>query len=145
MEIDKVIDCDVLPMVPEGWRLKSHAWHRPAECSLGALKLHLSWSQKRNEVVSGRYARREVLLNNPANASVLDFLLQNPELIPPEWDLDEEGKKTITFWGTEYFNKEGKICARRLRKIGAKYVSDYVELDSFFGEHDYALVINPVA
>jgi len=90
----KLIDCDVSPLCPRGWIVIEHKKD-------GLIKFDLSL-RKGWPVL---------------NASVLDYLLYNPELIP-----EERKGKANPFWGTIYYHcSDGRLGVRCLYWDGSKW------------------------
>ncbi len=98
------------PAVPDGWSVESHAFHPPFKWTPDAVTLHFEDEQVRRGGINAGILRRR-LGNRPAlNASVLDFLLERPQLIPTSWR-----SAIVHFWGTVYRDPAGHRCVRHLR------------------------------
>jgi len=133
-----IIDCDVDPIVPNGWRILEEdqlidrvrgqlLWDQ------AMVRLQFSTNQEDGSVLDGIKFRDELELENDPvlSANVLDFLLENPHLIPSEWKKDAN-KKTlyIFFWGTLYRSSNDGLYVRCLFFGGGKWRSNYYLVDS---------------
>lgn len=118
--MNKRIDCDAEPFVPEGWTVLEHSKGGILEWDSGKALLFTCAEQKDVLPVAADEVHAQVLrVGVPVmNANVLDHLLQNPELIPitPErmkkWDC--VCGAAILFWGTLYLNEDGETVVRGL-------------------------------
>ncbi len=114
--IRHIIDCDLAPQVPYGWKVESHKPGGKLEWNAGNIQLYLSPHQQGENYLEGNKLRKE-LENKPVlNANVLDYLLDHPSLIPAEW----KGKR-IYFWGTVYRGSRGGLCVRCLGWGGLRF------------------------
>lgn len=119
MNTSVVIDCDSNPEVPEGLYVRNHKKGGQLEFDGRKVLLHRAPGQNyktENGVVSEQvtlgpymYAHIRDRCIKVLNANVLDFLLQNPDLIPEEW----KGQK-VFFWGTTYGGEDFLIAVRFL-------------------------------
>jgi len=116
-----VIDCDAMPHCPKGWRIEE-ADQLPGrvrgslEWDHAAVDLHLDPSQMDGGRIQG-HKLKERLANEPVlPATVLDYLLANPTLIPEDWKKDDDAGNTryIFFWGSIYRNSDGGLLVRYL-------------------------------
>jgi hypothetical protein len=100
------LDTSKQPMIPEGWSIESHK-------SLGKidpLKLNLYLSKKQKTgYTTGGDLRKELEDKPVLNATVLDYLLKHPKLIPEDWK-----GKYVYFWGTIYRDSDGSLYVRFL-------------------------------
>jgi len=79
------------------------------------VELHLEPEQK-EDVIKGKELHKR-LQNKPVlNATVLEYLFENQELIPEEWK-----GKYIYFWGTIYRGSSGSLCVRYLYFRGGQW------------------------
>lgn len=132
--IEHLIDCDVAPVIPEGWSIEEH---RPGgQFSFNATKveLYLTKKQTKNPVV-GNDLQKELKGKAVLNANVLDYLLAHPELIPEDWK-----GKYVFFWGTIYRNANGSLYVRYLGWSGRQWYWDYLWLGSNF-HSDYPAAV----
>lgn len=120
-----LIDCDAAPFVPPGWTVEEHKkgglwkWNP-------RLRLHLLEKQEDGDMKGA--VLRISLANLPTlNANVLDYLLDNPDLIPDEWR-----GKYICFWGTVYRHPHGYLFIRYLRWDGLRWGWDGYWLEDCF-------------
>lgn len=88
----RLIDCNILPFIPEGYKVHEHKKGGQFE-----------WNPQ-NIALSG-----ENISDKALNANVLDYLLENPHLIPEEWK-----DKYVFFPGTIYLRSTGQKCIRCL-------------------------------
>lgn len=95
------------PIIPKGydWKVEKHEKH--GKIDLSKLELHLEPEQKKGYIKGEVLAER--MKGKGLNANVLDFLLENLELIPESWK-----GKYVYFWGTIYRDPDGDLCVRCL-------------------------------
>ncbi len=143
-ELQHPIDCDAPPYLPDGWSLnpedqlpglvKGEVNFDPAK-----IQFYLDEDQKTGSVVGTELAKRlseKSLL--PAN--VLDYLLANPELVPEEWKVDEQGNaRYINFW-TVYRLSDGRLCVRYLYWRDGQWRWLYFALAFEFNDQDPAVL-----
>ena len=124
--IERLIDCDSAPFVPNGWTVEEHKKGGMLKFYPAMISLYLSKKQKKGTI--GGHDLRKELANKPVmNANVLDYLLAHPELIPEEWK-----GEYIFFWGTIYRSSDGDLYVRYLDWFGSKWNWDYDWLDNDF-------------
>ncbi len=119
-----LIDLGVTPFNPYGWRVEEHTTGGLVEWNPGNVALYLSVSQSDGKSIVGRELRRELTGRPVFNANLLDYLHENPNLIPEEW----KGQR-IFFWGTIYSNAAGRLCVRCLVWDGARWRWNYEWLE----------------
>lgn len=114
-----IIDSDVQPVIPNGWSIEEHCKGGKLEWNPEKISHYLSDSQKTGTIV-GNELRKELADKSVSilNACVLDYLLENPHLIPEEWKA-----KDLFFWGTVYRNAFGRLCVRCLCWNGTQWDS----------------------
>lgn len=131
--VEHVIDCDYAPYVPySAWKVEEHRKDGQLNFDASKIGLYLSVDQKKVGI-NGRSLRQELTGKPVLNAKVLDFLLENPHLIPKEW----KGKH-VCFWGTIYLDGNDGLQVRYLDWPGGrsgKWGWGYwaVDADFFFG------------
>ena len=113
--IERLIDCDVNPFIPNGWSVEEHKKGGMFKFNPEKISLHLSKKQKKGSI-GGHDLRKELSDKPVINANVLDYLLAHPELIPEEWK-----GKYIFFWGTIYRRSDGGLYVRGLYGDGSKW------------------------
>ncbi len=106
--IKHIIDCDVQPFIPKGWRIDEHRKGGQLEWSSAKILLYTPEVQE-VEYIFGNALRKELTGKRVLNACVLDYLLDNPHLIPEEWK-----NKRVFFWGTVYLDCNRYSCVRYL-------------------------------
>ncbi len=131
-----LIQLDVPPFVPEGWRFCSHQM-TATFTSVEEMNLfsYISESQRHGGKISGNDLFREVVILTPANANLLDFFLEYPDQIP------DEIKKLcpISFFGTTYFDKSDRKCVRILCENNGVFYWRWRWLDDFWRENNPVL------
>lgn len=110
-----VIDCDVAPFTPSGWKVEEHKKGGQCKWDAAQVALYLSKFQK-NGVIEGNKLRKELEGKPVLNACVLDYLLAHPHLIPEEWK-----GKAVFFWGTIYRYSVDDLCVRYLFWDGGRW------------------------
>ena len=138
MVLEHVIDCDVTPFVPSGWKVEEHQkggalrWDKERQKDA----LFLAIAQKSGRIEGNKLRKELELAKEPVlNANVLDYLLANPHLIPEEWK-----GKYVFFWGTIYRDSIGGLCVRCLRWNGDEWSGSYRWLDDVWhGNYPAAL------
>lgn len=108
-----IIDTNKDPVIPyEDWTVEEHIKNGKIEWNPKKVSLYISEKQK-SGYINGNELRKEI--KNPLNANVLDYLLNNPHLIPEEWKQDEQGQtRYIFFWGTIYRDSDDDLYVRCL-------------------------------
>jgi hypothetical protein len=107
----RVVDSNKLPFVQKGVWVDKHigngdvVWHKNKFAKL----LYPLESQKEEDLITGIDFQKEIMQRPVMNATVLDWLLENPSCIPSEW----KGKK-IFFWGTIYRDGYDELFVRYL-------------------------------
>ncbi len=126
------INCDAPPFTPDGWTIAPESEQLPNRVrgqlifDPTKIKLYLSPNQQDGKRIEGNNLRKELENELTLNATVLDYLLAHPELIPEEWERDEKGViRYIFFWGTVYRNLNGSLCVRYLYFFCGRWNWDY--------------------
>lgn len=126
---EHIIDLDADPRIPyEGWKVEEHkkggqfAWN-PAKVAL-----FLSKKQQDGNSIEGNKLRKEMVDQPVYNANLLDYLLDNPHLIPEEWK-----GKVVFFWGTIYRDSGDFLYVRCLIWLGGRWRQDAYWLGNNFG------------
>lgn len=125
---EHVIDLDADPRIPyEGWKVEEHKKGGQFKWDASKVQLFLH-SKQQGGSIEGNKLRKE-LANQPVyNANLLDYLLDNPHLIPEEWK-----GKAVCFWGTIYRGSDGSLCVRDLVWGGGRWRQGSDWLDRNFG------------
>lgn len=124
--IERLIDCDSTPFVPNGWSVEDHKKRGLFKFGPAKISFYLSEKQKKG-TISGHDLRKELADKSVMNANVLNYLLAHPELIPEEWK-----SKYTFFWGTIYRYSDGRLYVRYLRWFGSVWRWVYRRLDYDF-------------
>lgn len=100
------------------------------------LSLHLEPEQKTG-YISGNELRTR-MKGTGLSASVLDYLIEHPELAPESWkEKTKEGNtQFIYFWGTIFRSSDGNLCVRSWYWYDGRWQTDYIWLDYDWGD-DY--------
>ena len=107
---EHLIDLDADPRIPyDGWKVEEHK--KGGQFKWDALKVQLFLNKKQQDggSIEGNKLRKELADMPVYNANLLDYLLDNPHLIPEEWK-----GKAVCFWGTIYRHSDGNLCVRFL-------------------------------
>lgn len=111
----RIIDYDVTPYIPDGWKIEEHKKGGEIEFDASRITLHLDEGQKDGRTIVGNELRKRLADKPVLNACVLDHLLANTNLIPEAWKTNEDGSTRYTFfWGTIYRDEDGDLCVRCL-------------------------------
>lgn len=103
-----IIDTDARPLSPDGSISDNSRWSIENHHSIGKLE----WDLERVTIVLPKedgvpgqdFYYLELLNHTPLNGSVLDYLCDNPALIPEQW----KDYLEVIFWGTiHYDNYQG--------------------------------------
>jgi len=119
-----IIDLDREPHTPFGYMIESHRKGGKFEWDPDNVQLFLTKTQKfcqdRGIIHLFRDLSEELSnYDSVFNATLLDYLLANPFLIPQDWKLLKDGKPQIIFFrGTIYRTPSGKLCTRCLYFLG---------------------------
>ncbi len=132
---EHVIDLDADPRIPyEGWKVEEHKKGGQFKWDASKVQLFLH-SKQQGGSIEGNKLRKE-LANQPVyNANLLDYLLDNPHLIPEEWK-----GKAVCFWGTIYRDSGDDLCVRCLVWNGGHGGHDGYWLGNGFGADDPSAV-----
>ncbi len=139
-----IVPCDKKPFCPDGAKVYKHQEFAPMKWDRERIVLFVTNAQQ-NEFVEGNKLKDELTRKDlrPLNANFLDFLLENPHLIP-----DSFGRKgtEVHFWGTIYQSgprklrlvrfltrqeKNENVWTWRFRSIG----------DNFYSFHPAAVLV----
>lgn len=116
------IDTDAAPYIPDGWTIEEHRGDGILEWDASKVKLYLDDAQMNGKRIEGNLLRKRLAKKLVLNASVLDFLLANPQHIPEIWKADDRGnRRYIFFWGTIYRNTVGNLYVRYLCWFGDRW------------------------
>ena len=127
-----VIDLDADPRIPnEGWTVEEHKKGGQFTWDASKVQLFLH-SKQQGGSIEGNKLRKELADKPVYNANLLDYLLENPHLIPKEW----EGK-TVVFWGTIYRDSLGRLFVKYLIWGGGPWSQDLCWLDYEFFDASY--------
>ncbi len=120
---EHVIDLDADPRIPyDGWKVEEHKKGGKFTWDPAKVRLHLSKNQQDGKSIEGNKLRKELADEMVFNANLLDYLLDNPHLIPEDWKVDEKGEtRYIYFWGTVYRDSGGGLCVRYLCFFGGHW------------------------
>jgi hypothetical protein len=134
-----VIDLDREPKCPNGLKLASHTKGGQFTWDPSKFKLHLDPGQMGKKWMRGHDLKQRLadLPLQKWNATMLDFLLANPERIAEiekatdeNWKIDEHGNtRYIFFWNSEFSVSDGDRCIRCLYWYGDSWQSSYGWLD----------------
>jgi hypothetical protein len=124
--IDKhIVDLDADPFIPEGWSVEEHKKGGQFKYDPTEVELYLDEDQKNGKNIDGNKLRKNLANQNVFNVNLLDFLLENPQLIPESWK-----GKAIFFWGTVYRDADGYLFVSYLYCIGGdRWRWDHCRLD----------------
>lgn len=134
------VNSDALPFIPQNWSLTGEGTeHRKGGkvklerrgddlyANSKKVELFLSDGQEGSKCVKGTALRKELADKQVLNATVLDYLLAHPELIPESWK-----GKFVFFWGTIYRVSGGGLYVRCLCWDGDRWDWDYYWLEVVF-------------
>ena len=113
------IDCDAKPYVPEDCKVIGHQKGGQFRWNPDEVELWLCDEQNKGSI-EGNELRKKLEDQPVLNANVLDYLLENPQLIPEEW----KGSSNF-FWGTLYHSPLGALVVRYLYWDGSEWNWDY--------------------
>jgi len=114
-----IIDCDADPFCPEDWSVEEHIKGGQLKWGAAKIDLYLCKEQEKGSI-EGNQLRKKLKDQTILNACVLDYLIENPNLIPEEWK-----NKNVFFWGTIYRDSDGSLCVRGLSWDGDGWGWDY--------------------
>jgi len=128
------IDCDANPYVPDGWKVEEHIKGGQLVWNPDEVELYLCDKQKGGTIKGNEL--RKLLKDKPVfNANVLDYLLENPQLIPEEWK-----GKYVFFWGTIFRDSSGDLYVRYLYWNDDRWIWNIYLLDRDFSDDNPAAV-----
>lgn len=137
-----VIDCDAPPLAPsdlDDWRVAEHAEHGPFTWNPLRIRLHRTQEQRADPSTLGSAVQAGLEGKRVANATMLDYLLDNQHIVPETW---HNGRNvSIFFWGTLYSNKNGFTCVRCMRWTDDRWIGDLGWLDLPWRRDYYAALL----
>jgi hypothetical protein len=152
-----VVNTDKLPLPYARWEVKEHRAIGKLQLELRHGQLfandspvirYLSDRQKKQGMQAGESLRRELADRPTLNATVRDFLIANPELIPEDWKHHE-----TCFWGTIFRSLpvegfSGSAVAYLLWNKEYRWWNSHIYLHYFgvvFGAYDSAAMLIKLA
>lgn len=135
------INCDKTPKIPHtNWSIESHKKQGKILWEPEKISFYLSDKQKTDRIIGNDLQKG--LEDKPVlNANVLDFLLENPHLIPESWKQDEQDRtRYIFFWGTIFRGSDEYLVVRDLCWGGGGWFSGCGWLDYGFDGQSPAAV-----
>jgi hypothetical protein len=106
---ENIIDLDANPFCPEGWSVKTHVKGGKWKFDPKQIKLFISNTQIRGNIVKVSELREQLVGQSVMNANLLDWCLVHKESVPEEWK-----SKKIFFLGTIYRDSDKFLCVRFL-------------------------------
>lgn len=108
-----LIDCNQTPFIPDGLFIVEHRKFGVFKLNPSYTKLDLS-RKKKNMSIMGTDMRKHLSKKWVMNANILDFVIENPDLVPENWK-----NKIIYFWGTIYGTSNGDLHVACLDTVHA--------------------------
>jgi hypothetical protein len=137
--VTRLIELQATPQIENGFVIKKHLGRGFIELSIN-MELYISTIQKADCCTLAKI-EPEIKEKIFLNATVLDYLLANKEIIPKEWK-----KITILFPGTEYATENGEyVFVRCLYWSGANWCSSKHQVGAIVNDHTYIAITNLVA
>lgn len=135
------VDTSCTPAFPfPGATIESHAKSGKMILDFSKLNFYLTEKQK-NGSINGHELKKKQNNKKVLNACVLDYLLENPNLIPEDWKKDANGNiRFVYFWGTIFRSSRGVLYVRCLYFRGGKWQAFCSWLDCGFDGNDPAVV-----
>ncbi len=135
----RVIDCDAVPFIPDGWRIDPND-QLPnvvrGQVAVEDIKFHLDESQKMGTIVGNDLKPK--LADLPVlGVQALDHFLANTGIIPEPW----KTAGWIFFWGTIYRCSDGRAYVRGLYWGDGQWDWGYSWLDGGFDGQGPAAVL----
>lgn len=132
------------PAIPyDDWTIEED--NRMESFDPSKLILHLEPEQE-DGYITGNILRERLKGKNPLSASILDYLIEHPEIIPESWK-EKTAKGTtqfIYFFGTIYRSRSGNLYVRYWCWDEGRWQSDYYWLDYYWrGLDPSALLASP--
>jgi len=129
LQVEHAIDTDAQPFIPAGWSIVEHRKHGSLRWRASDVALWSSARQGAGNPIGGNDLRRQLQGKPVLNATVLDYLFEHPDLIPPSW----EGQ-CVFFWGTVYRRHSGLAVRALVLKDGVlNFISRRLSLKWFPG------------
>jgi len=145
-----MIDCNAHPKVPDMWQLGKHsmglgqwAWN-PQKIMLNDLEFVDAEFTEHAAIEQYCFSFGYV----PANADILDFLLEHPNLIPSEWK-----GKLVYFCGTTYESEDAKMVRclawggyhgwHEVLKSMEEYDDDWMDNDDEIEDGNFIALVFP--
>lgn len=130
VSVDHVICCDEDPHVPDGFKTEEHRKSGKFKWNSDNATLFLVDSQRGDNQTTGHELRKELVDQPVMCAHTLDYLVNNPTLIPESWQ-----GQVVVFWGTIYRDCNGKLCVGYLDFIRGFWCRKYLNLDEMFAHY----------
>ncbi len=136
---------------PLGYKISRHNGGDPLVWEPKNLHLYQNPAQQ-GEAVSVRVLYEDLPDDTTLlNANVFDYLIKNPELIPEEWQQDEDGSdRTILFPGTVYYDGDKNYFVRAMKFNAGKWTDCGKSFNLQYnvmscGKHTYTPVLDTYA
>ncbi|MCC7004621.1 hypothetical protein IT397_01765 [Candidatus Nomurabacteria bacterium] len=139
-----IIDFDKTPFIPSCWTILPDSEQLPnrvkgkMKFDLKKVALHLDNDQENGKVIQANDLRKKLEKVPVYGAQLLDFLFENPHLIPQEWK--EWKGRAVFFWGTIY-RANGRLFVRYLYWSGGRWDWDCRWLGVDWTGYDPAAVL----
>lgn len=127
------VDLSVPPTIPDGFKVvKDTIVNKTVELDTSKLCLFPTEKQQRGLMVSGRALGKAMKEKLVAGATLADFLLKNPKLIPREFV-----GNSLVFADTLFEDAKGHKCYRVLRRRAYKYwTAGYIWCEGVFQSNE---------
>lgn len=131
----KELNFHTTPFTPPGWKILKH--HSVCHSSNFRFDFFVSEKQVSAKLASGKEIINDLDVTRTLGAHTLDFLLENQEHIPVEWERTEINNaiRYIFFCGTIYLNDKREMCVRCLAKTGGIWDWGGYNIDKIFGNN----------
>ncbi len=140
-----IIDTNKDPRSNDGYSIKEHKKSGNITWDPSKIELYLhEWQCDNKKVITGHELYGKLRDMEVLNENVLEYLLENQELIPDTWKRKNDKEPLqIFFWGTIYHNKGGDLVRfLRWSPVQKRWESVYTRLDfQLFRESPAAILV----
>jgi hypothetical protein len=134
--VKHLIDGDAGPQRLEGWTIEEHQRNGIIKLDSAKIQLYLCDEQNNSAGLTGEKLRQKLFGQKVLNAAVLDYLLENPEIIPASWK-----KVDVFFWGTIYRPPCGMAHIRYLFWTGKQWDWNFFWINNDFSKSQPAAIL----
>jgi hypothetical protein len=125
-----LVDLETGPRPFENWKVKVHRKGGLVDFNTAKIRLFVH-DRQLSGGITGKELLKKIDRVNAFNVNVLDYLLDNPSLIPDKWKVNARGEPCyIFFWGTVYYRPQDHgLYVRCLHFSSGRWLGGYRSID----------------